>query len=134
MALKKELQFLHSFFLGKIGRLKMGNYSFYNIKTWLKEIAKFASFQRGSSIVFAKNFKLHHSSFKAKIDRTTMFGEVLDIKLTILDYKKLNWRKSQNSHFCRGLVHCFCKNCNQVYAFFLFSKNRPNKRVWWRSR
>ena len=128
------MQFLHSFFLGKIGRLKMGNYSFYNIKTWLKEIAKLASFQRGSSIVCGKNFKLRHCSFKAKIGRTTMFGEVSDIKLTILDYKKLNWRKSQIPIFAEGLVHRFCKNCNKVYAFFLFSKNRPNKRVWWRSR
>ena len=34
-------------------------------------------------MVFVKIFKLVHSFFKAKIGRTTMFGDVLDIKLTI---------------------------------------------------
>ena len=45
--------------------------------------------------------------FLGNIGREKVFNDVVDRKLPFLDNKKVDFRKAQNLHFSKGLVHRF---------------------------
>ena len=70
-------------------------------------------------MVLVKIFEYFLLFFFVKIGPEKVFGKTVNKKLASKDYKNIDLRKSQNLHFCKGLVHG-CGKKYEIYSSFPF--------------
>ena len=64
-------------------------------------------FQRGWYIILVKKLKIFHGFIFRKIDKETVFDEILHRKKAFLDIKKITFKNSKKLHFSKGVSPWF---------------------------
>ena len=79
---------------------------------------KYWDFQRGQPMISVKNWKFHLSLFLDKMSLEIMSDDHPSRKLALLNYKNINFTKSRNCIFFKGVNPWFSsKTANFLYAF-----------------
>ena len=80
-------------------------------------------------MILVKKLNFFHLLSLSKIDRETLFANVLDKKEAIKDYKNDCLGKRKIRIFPKGLVHRFGKKY-EIFSTFFFMQNRRRKSIW----
>ena len=88
------------------------------MKTLISKKVKFAFFQRGYSMVFVKNCNFSHYFLLYKLGGLNVFGDALGREIAFLDSKNIDFQKSQNLHFFKGVSPWFL---SKIVNFLKFS-------------
>ena len=76
---------------------------------------------------WSKNGHFSNLIFLGNIGKENVFYDILERKNAILGYKNKKFKKSKNSHFCRGVNPWFwCQNGHFTNLFFLNNIGKEN--------
>ena len=80
-------------------------------------------------MILLKKLKFFHLLYLSKIDRETVFADVLDKKEAFKDYRNNSLRKTQNWNFSKGVSPSFCQKL-EISSILICMQNRPRKSIW----
>ena len=74
-------------------------------------------FKSGLSMVLVKNFKFLSSFLLGSFLLENVFRDILYRKLAFFDHKNIDLKKSQNSHFSKGVSPWFWSKISSCFIF-----------------
>ena len=80
-------------------------------------------------MLFDQNWKFYLLFFLGKIGQNSVFCDLVDRELAILDYKNIHLNKSKILHFSNGLSPLFLAKNLKFGPFFLPQQNKSKEAV-----